>query len=598
MDTHEKYVIISWVTCVFAVCLFAALAMGLYTWMYVRGGLKESTEHFLTARHTASVWRVAWSYFAGAVGAWVIVGPSSFAVYTGVIGMVMYSISSGFPVIIVAFCGEYIQSKHPNVLSITDFVSYRYGPTVKALVCAICVFNMSIALLAEYTTMASLFADFVGTVDYPIVIIVGVVTMIYTAYGGLLLSMITDQAQAFLVIVLAILLTIYVAITFRVPLPALPPELAPNSTGYSTIYSMPCSLMAASVFSEAVWQRAWAGQDKFSVRVGSIIGCAMIVCIVFLSGFAGFLSYWAGLISWENTNPNLYLFQVFAAQNDDWSTYSTQVNSWIGVLTLIGAIVMNESAVDSLQTGITTALSSHFFKKQHVIFARIVVILINIPLIVVACKKYQVLALFLITNTLCSCAFLPIMLGLWDRGRHFISETSVVFAFCVAVLTVTAYGIGRAWNEVPNPISYGAWYTWYGNVSYSWDYFLVASGFSIVGLAMWIIPAQLIKALTGWEGPGISKVLYHIPGFKYLAGDGFDKDFLSYPCMKPVCKWLDYDPENKDTPSAAVQLSPDMPEPCKNDNYDQEKGVGLTPLDADNRGADPGVVADKWSVVE
>ena len=69
-----------------------------------------------------------------------------------------------------------------------------------------------------------------------------------------------------------------VAVTFREPLPKpLPNDVAfdydpttgyiyfplgVNKYGYSTIFSMPCALMASTVFSEAVWQKVggtWIG---------------------------------------------------------------------------------------------------------------------------------------------------------------------------------------------------------------------------------------------------------------------------------------------------------------------------------------------------
>jgi len=38
----------------------------------------KDTEDFVTARGTQSAWRIAWSFYAGAVGSWVIVTPVSF----------------------------------------------------------------------------------------------------------------------------------------------------------------------------------------------------------------------------------------------------------------------------------------------------------------------------------------------------------------------------------------------------------------------------------------------------------------------------------------------------------------------------------------
>ncbi len=35
-----------------------------------------------------------------------------------------------------------------------------------------------------------------------------------------------------------------------------------NKPGYSSIFVMPASLFTATVFSEAMWQRAWASSDR------------------------------------------------------------------------------------------------------------------------------------------------------------------------------------------------------------------------------------------------------------------------------------------------------------------------------------------------
>lgn len=54
-----------------------------------------------------------------------------------------------------------------------------------------------------------------GTLDWPIIVTVGVLTLIYTAYGGLAVSIATDQVQGIASMLLALILTIYVAVTYR-----------------------------------------------------------------------------------------------------------------------------------------------------------------------------------------------------------------------------------------------------------------------------------------------------------------------------------------------------------------------------------------------
>ena len=126
----------------------------------------------------------------------VVVSPASYASFAGIIGCVFYALAAGIPVMIIAFFGHSVSDRYPNCQSVGDFIHIRYGPTARLLVSFLTLFNMCIALLAEYTTIGSLFQGFVGTVNYPIIIVVGVITMVYTAYGGLLVSIATDQAPS------------------------------------------------------------------------------------------------------------------------------------------------------------------------------------------------------------------------------------------------------------------------------------------------------------------------------------------------------------------------------------------------------------------
>jgi SSS family solute:Na+ symporter len=324
MDANS-WLIVAYVTTIFAVTAFAAFAV-VYTRFYSKTKL-DTTEDFIAARGTQNKYRIAWSFFAGAVGAWVIVSPPAYASFAGVLGLVFYSLASGIPLIVAALFGGKIQSAMPDCCSLSDFIGYRFGPVAKMMVILLTLFNMSIAMLAEYTTIGSLFQDFVGSLNYPIIIVVGFLTICYTAYGGLSVSIMTDQLQGAFSVILVTLLSLYVAITFREPLPTpnfgggfVADLLGPNIYGYSAIFVMPCSLMAATVFSEAIWQRVWASEDQKALRFGATAGAIGVIIVVFLIGFSGILGVWSGLIVFCDpmapeipcTNPNLYLFSVSA----------------------------------------------------------------------------------------------------------------------------------------------------------------------------------------------------------------------------------------------------------------------------------------------
>ncbi len=186
---------------------------------------------------------------------------------------------------------------------------------------------------------------------------------------------------------------------------------------------MPLSLMAASIFSEALWQRVWASEDEPTLRRGAYISCVIIILVVFIAGFFGFLASWAGLID-ETTNPNLYMFQIFKADPSD--PGNATVNSWIGVVIMIMAVTMNESAIDSFQNGFAAAMSTRFLINFNILWIRLAVVVINVPFVIIALMGLEVLSLFLITNMLTVTCMVPIILGGYSGpGCDYLSDGMV-----------------------------------------------------------------------------------------------------------------------------------------------------------------------------
>lgn len=575
--TPNDYMIIAWVTSLFALTGLAVYAIVYYTRSLRRGkqDVVQDAEFFLTARGTVPWYRLAFSFYATAVGGWMIASPPAYASIAGIVGLVMYALSAGIPLQIIAYCGEWITKRYPRVLSITDFAHQRYGVWARWLVSLVCIFNMAIFLLNEYTIIATIFGDYIRTADIPITIIVGVLTTIYAGYGGVAASIATDVVQGFVSIIFVAVVVIYVAATFREPLPKpMPPALVAGDpafgpsgerAGLGAIFAMPCSLIAATVFSEALWQRVWASTDRRSLRLAAGLGSLGVILTTFLLGFAGILVSWAGLINfgeydpvtYEQTAPstsyNLLLFLTFKDDRNA-SPDSNKANpilaSGIGVIAVLLTVIMNQSVIDSLQTGLCAAISTNFLRGQHALFSRIVVLLINVPLIVVSLQGYPVLNLFLVANMLCICCFLPVLLGLWDGplGRRVMTQGAMISGCVVAMLALMAYGIGDSWDvdqatwetwaayllipSLPPCQDYatvnckfanGVWVAWYAN-QYAWRYFIVAAGFSLVGVLLWVLPMQAAYALTGgWQPRDVPapKVphydLLQLPGMAALA---------------------------------------------------------------------------------
>jgi hypothetical protein len=245
-------------------------------------------------------------------------------------------------------------------------------------------------------------------------------------------------------------------------------------------------------------------------------------------------------------------WQVFKKSPDE--PPNSTVDSGIEVLTLVLALVMSESAIDSLQNGIAATISSTFLRGRPMHYARITVVLINVVIIPFALANYNVLSLFLSANMLGCCWFLPCLVGgFWDTptGRKVYSETTVVLGSWITIVLVCIYGIvdgpkqcaalanaGVLWEpyhdvcqcasaaqlgelalEVTGKVncaSAGTRWAWVGQ-PYMYQYFLFVS-FVSLGISSFL---GLINLLLPDTLPGITDVL-GLSSLRYVAPSDAD----------------------------------------------------------------------------
>ncbi|KAG0300212.1 hypothetical protein BGZ98_009363 [Dissophora globulifera] len=449
---------------------------------------KDDTEFFLTARHSVPLATIAWSFYAQGVGAWVIFSMPAYVASAGMVGLVAYSIACGLPIIIVARVGAVLHRRYPGVLSLGDFVQWRFGTIPTIIVTLVMLLNMFIALCAEYTSIGDLMEFVVGGPRLPIIVCVAVITSIYTAAGGLYVSILTDVAQGLFGILLLVIMGIYVAVTYRpaeLPTP-LPEGLGSNYWGWAAVCAMPISLVSATFFSEAPWQRIWASADERALKQGSIIGALGLIVVCFLYGFGGFLAIWAGY-PLSSEDGSTAFFDLLAAGKDI-------APNWIIVIAVLSTAAMNEGAVDSLQNGIVDTIASRFFRGKSVWYPRVLVFLINVPIVVVSLKGYNIIILFLIANLVCTICVVPLLMGLIERLEGYMTGWSMVFGMITGFFSIMVFGYLKMGN-----LADGLHYTFIE--AYDWPQFLLPLVFSFIGVLVGCVIEGGIRKAFGLAYP-------------------------------------------------------------------------------------------------
>ena len=184
-------------------------------------GVLRPTDDFLSARNRYKWPTLALSFFASGMGAWVIYGsPEMGAIRTtswwGVLGYSSASAAGGW---VLMWLGPVVKRKvgEDKGFSAVDFALTRYGRLMQLLVMGVSTFYMFIYVVAELTTIANVYATFVGkstvgtdSEHYTTKIssIVVIFTWAYTALAGLPASILTDKFQGVTISIFVIMLLI------------------------------------------------------------------------------------------------------------------------------------------------------------------------------------------------------------------------------------------------------------------------------------------------------------------------------------------------------------------------------------------------------
>jgi solute:Na+ symporter, SSS family len=230
---------------------------------------------------------------------------------------------------------------------------------------------------------------------------VAAATLIYTAWGGLRASIVTDRWQAWLL--LALLVLIGGAVLQRAPqIPADRPwPAAPPATALSVALTLVIAVTAANLFHQGYWQRVWAARDLRALNAGALLGALTTVVAVALVGALGMLAAASGADLGQPPAPFFALLKGAAP--------------WLVIATLVLAVALVASSVDTLQNGIASLLVSEGAGRS-LTGARWITVLLMLPVVLVALQGLSVLRLFLIADLLCATAVVPVLLGLWNRA--------------------------------------------------------------------------------------------------------------------------------------------------------------------------------------
>ena len=376
-----------------ALCCFAFLGLR----ARFGGG---SLDDYVTARNSQTASTLGLSFLASGMGAWILFAPPEIGAFVGPVALLGYAFGSALPFIVLGLYGPKIRQALPEGRSIAEFAEACYGKNVRRFVAMVSVAYMGCFLAAELTAIGAI-TMLLSDVP-PAVVIIGVAltTLVYTVMGGLRASLATDRWQAWLL--LALLLAVASVTLWR--LPSMPSDAAlpslPIGSSLSVALTLVIAVTAANLFHQGYWQRVWAAQDDQSLGRGAWLGGGMTILVVMVIGGVGMMAAMSGVSLGEPPMP------FFALLSD--------APIWITLPSLVLAVTLVTSSVDTLQNGIASLWASGD-RPDALTKARWLTVAIMVPVIVIALQGLSVLRLFLIADLLCAAIVVPVLLGLWQR---------------------------------------------------------------------------------------------------------------------------------------------------------------------------------------
>jgi len=376
----------------------------------------QDLSNYLTAGRNVGTTSLTTSLVASALGAWILFGPASAATWGGIGSVIGYSLGTAFPMIALIFLGKKIRNDFPKGNTLTEFIHHKFGKNLFKLILILTIFYMFIFLCAEVTAVSMLVNYISGTPLWLTATLVIVTTLIYTLYGGLRASILTDNIQFFIVLILLFICTYYLfslnseSISFQIVQAnsqhLLSSKYIPNYTAGLTFF---IAVAATNLFHQGNWQRVFAAKNNVVLKRSLWASFIIIIPIVFFMGISGIIA-----ISLDSSvNPDLAFFSILLKDKTE----------FLPVIIIILAVSLTISTIDTLVNAISSLVvvdGKKFYrdskKKDFLRLSKIIIIILSIISLIIASKGFSILYLFLLADLLCCAAVFTVFYGFYQKN--------------------------------------------------------------------------------------------------------------------------------------------------------------------------------------
>ena len=382
-------------------------------------GRIDSVETYISARDSAGSGTLAATVIASMMGVWILLSPAEAgAAFGGLPAVLGYAVGSAIPLLLFIPVGARIREVMPAGHSLTEFAYARFGSGMYLLVLLVSVFYMFIFLAAEMTGIAGALALVADVPLWQTSLLIGGFVLVYTTYGGLLASIVTDTVQTLVILpLLAVgfggaLLSLGGANELHATVVSADPTLLDPGFGPGLEFGLyvAFALLGANMLNQGVWQRVYAADGEGALQRGLGIAAVVVVPMLLLSGLFGVAA--AGLGLTESGSASIAFFLVLAEAFPTWVTLAVVV---LAVLLVMSSADTMFNAIASVVTADLARLLDDPDQRTLWLGGRGLTVAVALGAIFIGAQGYSVLQLFLTADLLAAGVFVPFLAGLYTE---------------------------------------------------------------------------------------------------------------------------------------------------------------------------------------
>lgn len=386
---------------------------------------------FLKAIKSQAVWALSLNFLAVNIGSGIFYSLPEVGTIAGITGVFAYAFGAAAPLFIFAIVGPMFRKHNSKSWSMTAFVMERYGRPLHILYGIICSLFVGMYMVSELTTIYGVFQLLTPLKPLPPMIIICVVTTIYTAFGGVFASLVTDAIQCIMIFVLILVAVIVVAINVRPTKEDIDRVglVKPTKMGGELFVILTLAIAFSDMYHQGFWQRTFASRNDRELRWATFFGFWLVFIVTTLVGMAGPLAAWAGTWDPNSGVPGSSAFFTIIASMD----------GWVSGLVLVLTVSLCCCAIDTCQSALFSSLYDLVEQKVNIWVVRGTVVVLNVPIILLALRAPDILRVYLLADLLACATILPVLFGL-IRRLNFIHWVDALVGCFGGIIAVGAFG--------------------------------------------------------------------------------------------------------------------------------------------------------------